>query len=91
MKSDVGSNPPGVRIPHSPPYYESPHIVAGFFMPVYYARLSYKTTVALLHFVHMFRLALFFAQSKGVMCHKKVLLIKIFTSRAVVLNQETII
>jgi len=32
LKSDVGSNPPGVRIPHSPPNTKNPHLVAGFFM-----------------------------------------------------------
>ncbi|CAA0369730.1 hypothetical protein ALT785_90077 [Alteromonas infernus] len=67
MKSDVGSNPPGVRIPHSPPNTKSPHIVAGFFMPLCKFRLSYKTTVALLHSIHMFRLA-FSSRNLKVLC-----------------------
>jgi hypothetical protein len=33
LKSSEGSNLPGVRIPHSPPYSRNPHNVAGFFMP----------------------------------------------------------
>jgi len=36
-------------------------------MPVYHVKLSYKTTVALLHSIHMFRLA-FSSRNLKVLC-----------------------
>lgn len=42
LKSDVGSNPPGVRIPRSPPYQKrNRYLNSGFFLPLNKIRFAY--------------------------------------------------